>query len=441
MKKLVFTTSLLLLVLFFIVGCNGSQTLDDTPQNETAQNSQSDNIDNTDPVANGLGSNEESDSFAQPVADTSTSAAESPEGYTSTVFVESTDGTDDGMMRLISAMESQDLHFYQTDDSPEGLIASNDVVLLQINVQWAERGGTNTDLIAAVTRSILDHPDGFTGEVIIADNGQAQFGSGGNGGNLDWSQANARDTSQSTLSVIQAFQSDGYQVTGMLWDTFTTVRVDEFDTGDMYDGFVVEDFVHPTGLEISFPKFTTEFGTHVSFREGIFDSESGTFDSERLKVINLPVLKSHMLFAQTGAVKGYMGTVSDRLTNSRAHNSVGTGGMGTQMVHTRMPVLNIMDMIWVAPDRGPAAPYDRAVEINKIAASTDPVALDVWTTRHILIPEAERLPGGRYAAMDPAGANPGTFGHWLHLSLNEMLDAGYNFTMNEDEIFVVNNVR
>ncbi|MCL1878225.1 MAG: DUF362 domain-containing protein, partial [Defluviitaleaceae bacterium] len=150
-----------------------------------------------------------------------------------------------------------------------------------------------------------------------------------------------------------------------------------------------------------------------------------------------PVLKSHMLFQQTGAVKGYMGVVSDRLTQRRSHNSVGTGGMGTLMVYTRMPVLNIMDMIWVGPDRGPASSYTSAVEVNMIAASTDPVALDIWTTVHVLIPEAEQIPGGRAAAMNPELDEPGTFGHWLRLSLYEMLAAGYNFTMDEDEMLVV----
>jgi len=350
----------------------------------------------------------------------------------STIFVERTNGLDDGMTRLIASMQSYGLDFYQ-------IIAPNSVVLLQINVQWAERGGTNTDLIAAVIQSVLDHPGGFTGEIVVADNGQAQFGSERRGGDLDWRQANSACRERSTLDVIREFQALGYRVTGSLWDEFTTVRVAEFSDGDYTDGFVVEDEIRHTGLEVTYPKFTTEFGTHISFREGIWDSAAQEFDSERLKVINLPVLKSHFIFGQTGAVKGYMGTVSDRLTQTRAHHSVGTGGMGTQMVYTRMPVLNIMDMVWIGPDRGPAVSYNAAVEINTIAASTDPVALDVWTTNHILIPEVERLPGGRAAGMDPSSTTPGSFGHWLRLSLNEMLDAGYRFTMDEREMLVVDN--
>jgi hypothetical protein len=209
----------------------------------------------------------------------------------------------------------------------------------------------------------------------------------------------------------------------------------------MRDGFVVESAVRATGIAVSYPKFTTEFGTRVSFRNGIWNQASGSFDSASLKVINMPVLKSHMLFQVTAAVKNYMGVPSDWLTRNsgRAHNSVGTGGMGTLMVETRMPVLNITDMIWIAPDRGPRADFNMAVQVNRIAASTDPVALDYWTARHVLMPEAARVPGGRAPAMDPAGTQPGTFGHWLRLSMNEIRAAGFPTTMNPAEMLIVQN--
>jgi len=414
----------LAIALLSLSACNAA---DDPPAQTEAQTTTPQTIQTTSP--------------AEQIAPATPTPTTPPDNATihagSLVFVEQSNGTDDGMVRLINSMAAHGLHFYQTAANPNGMIASNDVVLLQINVQWAERGGTNTDLISATIRAILDHPEGFTGEIVVADNGQAQFGTGGRGGNLDWAQANSACRELSTLDVIRIYQAQGYRVTGSLWDEFTTVRVEPFSAGDMRDGFIVENYIRHTGLEVSFPKFTTEFGTHIDFREGIWNPATNSYDRDRLKVINMPVLKSHMLFQQTGAVKGYMGVVSDRLTQTRSHHSVGTGGMGTMMAHTRMPVLNIMDMIWIAPDRGPAAPFSRAVEINKIAASIDPVAIDVWTTRHVLMPEAARIPGGRDVAMNPAGTHPGTFGHWLRLSLNEMLDAGFNFTMDEDEITAI----
>jgi hypothetical protein len=38
------------------------------------------------------------------------------------------------------------------------------------------------------------------------------------------------------------------------------------------------------------------------------------------------------------------------------------------------------------------------------------------------------------AQMDPASDAPGTFGHWLRLSLKEVLKAGITATMDEHEI-------
>ncbi|MCL2758881.1 MAG: DUF362 domain-containing protein [Treponema sp.] len=348
----------------------------------------------------------------------------------STIFVQDTDGTDDGVKNLIQLMQSHGINFYR-------LITSDDVVILKINCQWAERGGTNTDLIRSVIKAIVEHPNGFTGEVIVADNGQGQFGSERRGGSLSWANANSADRKQSVMDVVRIFQRNGYRVSGVLWDDFTGVTVQEFSAGDTKNGFVVEDTVHSTGLEISYPKFVTEFGTHVSFKQGIWEAAAQAYASEKLKVINMPVLKSHGGFQVTAAVKNYMGTPSDRLTNRRAHNSVGNGGMGTQMAHTRMPVLNILDMIWIGVDRGPSSSYATAKEINKIAASIDPVALDYWASKYILMPEAAKLPGGRAPSMNPDGTEPGTFGRWLRLSMQELHKAGIWVTMDEAEITVV----
>ena len=360
----------------------------------------------------------------------------------SLIFVEDSDGTDDGVNKLISSMHGQGLDFYQSEQtsfasSTSGLISSNDVIILKINCQWAERGGTNTDLILSVIKAIANHPQGFTGEIIIADNGQAQFGSDRRGGSLSWSNANSATRRQSVMDVVRIFKAMGHRVTGVLWDEFTSVRVQEFSSADTRNGFVVEDYIHSTGLEISYPKFVTEYGTHVSFKHGIWDTNTNTYNSERLKVINMPVLKSHGGFQVTGAVKNYMGTPSDRLTNRRAHNSIGLGGMGTQMAHTRVPILNIMDMIWVGVERGPSSSYSSAKEMNKIAASLDPVALDYWASKYILIPEVMKLPGGRATAMNPDGNEPGTFGHWLRLSMDELYKAGIWTTMDESQIQVI----
>jgi hypothetical protein len=342
---------------------------------------------------------------------------------TSTVFVQrNTDGTDDGVRRLIALMETKGVPFYRSDTAPQGLVAADDVVILKINCQWAQRGGTNTDLLEQVALAIAAHPSGFSGEVIVADNGQAQYGSAGGGGSLDWDETNAADRRRSARDVVEALRGQ-MRISGSLWDDFTMRQADEFSEGDTDDGFVIENETRSTGIVISYPKFTSAYGTQVSFREGVWDAASGSYDTSRLKVINLSVLKVHGLYQVTGAVKAYMGTTASRLTGQAAHNSVGKGGMGTQLAQTRMPTLNIMDMIWVGVSRGPGISYDNAVEANMLAASVDPVALDWRSARNVLIPQLEAR-GVDTRSVDPDGQEQGSFGYWLGLTAEELRGAG-----------------
>jgi uncharacterized protein (DUF362 family) len=348
---------------------------------------------------------------------------------------ENTDGTDDGVARLLTGMLREGLSFYKQEDTV-GLIGPQDVVLIKINSQWAERGGTNTDLLKSLIRCIVDHPAGFKGEVIIADNGQSMFGSRRTGGSLDWENTNSKDKTQSAQEVADYFDRQGYRVSGVLWDTFTRIRAEEFENGDMKDGFVVEDGLQSTGLVVSYAKFTTKYGTKVSFKRGIWNNELKRYDSESLKVINVPVLKSHGQYQVTGAMKSYMGTPSNSLTNMAPHTSVGRGGMGTQMAKTRFPALTILDMIWIVPDGGPQAPYSRAVQKNMIAASTDPAALDYWASKNVLMPAAQAEGNRRYTSMNPDGTEPGTFGYWLRLSVEELHKAGISAVLDERNITV-----
>ncbi len=148
------------------------------------------------------------------------------------------------------------------------------------------------------------------------------------------------------------------------------------------------------------------------------------------------MLKSHGIYQVTAAVKGYMGTTSDVLTKNAAHNNVGRGAMGTQMALTRIPVLNVLDAIWITPDGGPSAPYSRAVETNMILASTDPMALDYWASKYILMEAAQKAGNKRYESMSPDGTEPGTFGYWLRLSMQELQKAGFQTTMDETKMAV-----
>ncbi len=363
----------------------------------------------------------------------------------SDIFVVSgTTGNDGGIDRLIGLMGGHGLPFYKSQSAgenkgPGGLVAEDDVVLIKVNCQWSERGGTNTDLVRAIIQAILDHPDGFEGEIVVADNGQGQYGSTGRGGSLDYASNNAEDTSQSIQRVVDSF-SGSHRVSTYLWDTITTNRVDEYSEGDDEDGYVVNATANPrTGIMVSYPKFKTGYGTCVSFKNGIWAPETGTYDGERLKVINVPVLKTHGGYGVTACVKHYMGVPSDKLTarlGSRTHNTIGRGGMGTLMAETRFPVLNILDAIWVNanPRSGPSTPYRRATRVNVLAASADPVALDRWAAKNILLEAAPE--GSDKGSIDPDSDEPGSFGFWLRLAMQELVRAGYQATADEDRMNV-----
>jgi len=191
--------------------------------------------------------------------------------------VNGTNGNDNGLEKLVDLMDEQGLPLYQLGNEGVGLIASNDVVLLKVNSQWDERGGTNTDLVKALVKAIVNHPAGFTGEVIIADNGQSS-------GSLSRARNNAQDIAQSMQLVAESFPE--YNVSTYLWDEITFKRVEEYSQGDLEDGYVLSDRPdEDTGIVVSYPKFMTKYGKRVSFKMGIWDLANRTYDSDRLEVI------------------------------------------------------------------------------------------------------------------------------------------------------------
>ncbi|MFC1956748.1 DUF362 domain-containing protein, partial [Chloroflexota bacterium] len=277
--------------------------------------------------------------------------------------------------------------------------------------------------------------DGFVGEIVVADNGQGQYGSTGRGGSFDYTRNNAEDILQSIQKVVDSFGS--HKVSAYLWDKITTKRVKEYAEGNNEDGYVIDDSKNSrTGLLVSYPKFKTRFGTLISFKLGVWNPETQNYDSDRLKVINVPVLKSHMIYGVTACVKHYMGVTSDKLTGQQgatSHGAIGAGGMGTELSEARFPILNIVDAIWVNanPGRGPGTPYESATRTNAVAASTDPVALDYWAAKNILIPTARHLGYSALSSIDPDNTTRHSFGHWLRLSMEEIIRAGYQATVDE----------
>lgn len=341
-----------------------------------------------------------------------------------------------GLDALLAHMGGQGLKLYRSSatsmlSGPDGLIAADDVVVVKINYQWPERGGTNTDLLRGLIRRLVDHPDGFSGEVVVAENAQFASTSG-----FDRDANNAQDTTLSPADVVAGFVSAGHAVSLFDWTTVRATGVAEYSAGDLDDGYVVGPWQSELNGCRSHPKFRTARGTYVSLREGVFDSATGVADRDRLKIINLPVLKSHAaVYGATACTKNYMGVVTGALaTNS--HAAIASGLLGAVMADIRPPDLNILDAIWVLADpwAGPSATYAQSTRIDALLASTDPIAADRWAVAAILEPAfaaGDHEPS--WSSEDPASA----FRTYLDRSMSELNSAGIDATNDLDRIRVV----
>jgi hypothetical protein len=290
-----------------------------------------------------------------------------------------------GMDALLDLMAANDLSFYKRKDSTKqseayGLIAADDIVLIKVNAQWKYRGCTNSDLVRGLIQRILDHPDGFSGEVVIIENGQGRGSL-----NCDTSSAyadsrgvhaNANDESHTFLYLVgEVFK--GKPVSAYLFDP---IRNNFIAADDHFnDGY--------RRLEnVSYPCFTTQRGTRVELREGVWN---GSAYQQNLKLINVPVLKHHDRGGSeiTAALKHFYGLVSmsDGQSNARHYSGLGET-CGKMVVSIRPPVLNIIDAIWVSHKALEGYPEQDTFRANQILASQDPVALDFWAAKNVLYP-------------------------------------------------------
>lgn len=345
-----------------------------------------------------------------------------------------------GVDALVTLMGMSGLKWHrsptvETTSGPDGLIDRDDIVVVKINAQWSQRGGTNTDVLRGILRRIVEHPGGFVGEIVVADNGQGY-------GNLDRTENNAEDIGQSPQDVVSEFAAQGWKVSTKLWDSFRTVSVDDYSSGNLTDGYVVNAVLDPqTAIRVSYPKFRTPLGTYISYKNGIWDPVTQSYNHDRLVVINVPVLKTHSIYAVTAAVKNHMGVITQSLSTD-SHASVGRGGLGSFLAEVRVPDLTILDCIWVLamPGQGPNAAYAQSNRRDQLVASRDPVALDAWAVKNILIPQivANGYTAANYSStQDPDNPNS-TFRRYLDRSMSEMLLAGIATTndYNAVQLFV-----
>jgi hypothetical protein len=289
-----------------------------------------------------------------------------------------------GVDSLLYLMGAKGLKFYRSKQKtilsgPTGMIRHNDVVLIKVNAQWKYRGCTNSDLIRGLIQKILEHPDVFTGEVVIFENGQGRGSL-----NCDTSatysdaevHANANDETHSFLYLVNKVFNDP-RVSSYLLDPIRATFIE--DTDHVSEGYRIYQ-------NVSYPCFTTAGGHRIELKKGIW---KGNGYRRNLKLINVPVLKHHDVGGSeiTAALKHFYGVVSMADGQSKFRHYSGLGETcGKMVVSVCTPVLNILDAIWVSYASLRGYPASTTFRANQLLASQDPVALDYIAAKRVLFP-------------------------------------------------------
>ncbi|NIT60095.1 MAG: DUF362 domain-containing protein, partial [Aliifodinibius sp.] len=293
---------------------------------------------------------------------------------------------------LLMLMAARGTYLHQSPSHPEGIVGSDHFVVIKGNFQWTSRNTTSTDRIKGLIWQILQHPEGFSGEILVCDNTQ-DIGTG-----VGENDNNSEDSNQSIIDVVSTFFSKGYPVYTLDWNYIWSTVADEYTAGDYSDGFVYE-----STSKISYPKFRSPSGNYyISLRYGIWDSLSASYDLSRLCIIDFPVLKAHSWAGATIAVKNWIGTLTTAHANSRygGWNSMHTNylfapyALVARVMAVTYPKLSIIDAAWTTTD-GPVN-LSWVQNTQMLLASTDPVASSWYAAKYILTPIA-RFPN----ATDP----------------------------------------
>lgn len=297
-----------------------------------------------------------------------------------------------GVDTLMELMSEHGLKLYRTSKphpwgGKVGLIDRNDVVLIKVNCQWKCRGTTNTDVLRGLIHRILEHPDGFSGEIVIFENGQSQGSFDGNP--RAWSRY---DSFPEVAGIYVNAEDHTLTVEYLVNTVFAGKAVSSYLLDPVYENFISDSdhsndgYRKITDAKVSFPCFTTAGGHRIELREGIWN---GSGYNNNLKLINVPVLKTHDGTGITGVLKHSYGILSmkDGVDWKVRHYEESGSQCGKMYSLVRAPDLNIVDCIWVTHQghhRG--YPPETTHRADILLAGLDPVALDYYGSKHILYP-------------------------------------------------------
>ncbi|NIS16248.1 MAG: DUF362 domain-containing protein, partial [candidate division Zixibacteria bacterium] len=307
--------------------------------------------------------------------------------------------TDPAIDTMILMLAEKGIDLYETAETPDGIVGTEEIVIIKGNYQWNGRNTTNTDRVKGLIWRVLNHPDDFSGEILVCDNTQ-DIGTG-----INQADNNSEDLGQSIIDVVLTFYTKGYPVYYLDWVYIWDNVASEYSEGDYSDGYVYEEI-----SKITYPKFKSPLSnTYISLRYGVWDSLTSTYDSSGLCVIDFPVLKAHGWAGSTIAIKNWIGVMTTAYSTERfgsfndMHNIYyfGSHALVARTLAVTYPDLTFIDATWTTR-QGPVNPTD-VVNTNMMMASTDPAAASWYAAKYILTPVAvypnqtdPDNPGGTY---------------------------------------------
>ncbi|HHL34204.1 MAG TPA: DUF362 domain-containing protein [Desulfobulbaceae bacterium] len=311
----------------------------------------------------------------------------------------------------------------------ETLIGSDDVVIIKPNAQWWNQGAPNLLALKTFIDAIMSRPGGFFGEVVIAENchrGATPWKSLNSG----WAHSFQWNSDIPRVENLNDFSNHLKKKYGARFSTVHWIDVAHggrrvFGPADG-SGYVYCDGTGGVPLItcengskgekfrstiMTYPVFSTDKGTIIDFKNGIW--KKGAYTGQPLRLINFAAMNHHSTYCgATSAVKNYLGVV-DLSGGPDPHiKGLLTGGyynfhsfpfdkwapgpergmlgkeVGTFMKTIRRADLNITTAEWVGLSSRTDPPVART---RAVLACTDSVALDYHAAKYILYPNS-RIP-------------------------------------------------
>jgi len=289
----------------------------------------------------------------------------------------------------------------------DSIISPDDIVVLKPNCQWWNQGTTNISSMKKLIEMILDI-SGFSGEIVVAENHQKPVPY--SRGWTKTNEINGDPEANNMGELIELFQSRGYSnVTKYHW--LNTENGGEIVSGPSEgDGYVrtyPEYEYDGKKTLMTYPIFTSSYsGVTIDLKNGAW--KNGTYINQKVKLINMAGLNHHF-YGVTSSVKNLMGVVElpgndTGMLSYKYYNfhSIGVRGMGgaigTFIREIRKPDLNIVTAEWVG--WGSRTEPEQAARVHTILGGTDPVALDYWGAKYVLLPNTPE-DYERYTYHDP----------------------------------------